>query len=231
MRKLLLTVASAAFFSLLTTSTSSANDVNDEASAFVEALSRAVIETVQGEDMTTQQQEAALRGLLSKGLDLAGISRFVLGHHWASATPEQRDEYQSLFSEYLLGTYTRLLQKHQVTGFTVVSTDTLDKDDIVVHTRVELANGLPMQWDWRVRDFGTHLRVTDLFSNGVSMAVTYRAEFGSVVSNNGLEALLHSLRTRAAQAHPVKNGHSAGLIAVVASLAGRGQLMALGFQN
>ena len=55
----------------------------------------------------------------------------------------------------------------------------------------------PVTIDWRVGSDGELYRVTDVVIEGVSMALTYRDEFASVVRKDGLGGLLTNLRDRA----------------------------------
>ena len=56
--------------------------------------------------------------------------------------------------------------------------------------------GVPVEWNWRLRQDGEDYRVIDVSAAGVSLAALYRTEFGSVVANRGLDALLEALRKR-----------------------------------
>ncbi|MGF1607803.1 MAG: phospholipid-binding protein MlaC [Kiloniellales bacterium] len=196
MRPFLFALACLFFAAAPTASTSFADEASDGAVAFVQSLSSEVLQTVQGDKLTAEQRDAKLRGLFERGLDLAGIGRFVLGRHWSDATEEQIDEYQTLFTAYLLGTTTRLMNRHEVKGLTVIAANRAEGGDVIVQSRLLIANGKPLEWAWRIRDVGGELRVVDLQQDGVSMAATYRSEFGSVAANQGLDGLLQALRSR-----------------------------------
>ena len=200
------------------------------ATRFVESLSNDVLRVSRTVGITAEQRDVALRRVLERGLDLAVISRFVLGRHWASASPEQLSEYQRLFSDYLVGAYAKLLQKHRVESFAVTSADDLGLEHTKVRSQIVLVGGESVEWSWRVREFDGQYRVIDLFANGVSMAVTFRSEFGSVVANYGLDALLESLRMRTGRSQAALES-AVGLIPVAASLAASGELLALKLRN
>ena len=59
----------------------------------------------------------------------------------------------------------------------------------------------PLDVEWRLRRTGDSWRIVDIVIIGISMAVTQRSEFGSVITNNGgkVEALLKSLRSKIAK--------------------------------
>ena len=42
---------------------------------------------------------------MEENLNMPLLGRFVLGRHWRSASPEEQEEYQALFKEFVLQTY------------------------------------------------------------------------------------------------------------------------------
>ncbi len=208
----------------------SGNNVEINAARFVEVLGRDVQQILRGDDLSTQEREVKLRALLRDSFDFREIGRVVLGRYRAGATSVQLDEYQALFAEYLLGTYARLLQKSNVRELSVTAADRDENRDILISTRVEITFGVPIHWRWKVRETGSEFRVVDILSNGVSMAATYRSEFGSVIASRGIDALLKSLRARTSRSRAsiepkIEARPGAG------SLASRSQVQALALMN
>ena len=82
-----------------------------------------------------------------------------------------------------------------MTGAKVVS-----DQDALVSSRI-LSNGEPpLQVDWRLRERDGAAPVTiDLIVEGVSLIVTLRSEFGSVIERQGFDGLLVELRQRITQ--------------------------------
>ena len=76
---------------------------------------------------------------------------------------------------------------------TVVSEQAAGGKDIVVHTRIDRPSGPPIEAHWRVRGKGSTQRIIDVMVEGISMAVTQRAEFKSVVRRHGLDGLIQIL--------------------------------------
>jgi len=200
MRSLLFALACLVLVTGPIASPSAADEASDGAIAFIKTLSSEVLQTMQGDTLTDQQRDAKLHTLFQRGLDLAGIGRYVLGRFWSDATAEQIGEYQSLFTAYLIGTTTRLMNLHEVESFTVVAAGRADGGDVLVQSRLQLIDGERLEWAWRVREVAGELRIVDLLKDGVSMAATYRSEFGSVAASRGVNGLIEALRSRTAQA-------------------------------
>ena len=168
----------------------------EPAQQFIDSLGKQVLTIMHRSDMTARERKAKLDRLLRAGVDLPRIGRFVLGRHWKSATPAQRAEYQTLFAEYALANYIRLLGMYDVAKFSVQSATSKRGSDTIVHSQIERDTGQLIDLRWRVREKGGEFRVIDLSAAGLSLAVTYRAEFSSVVASRGLNGLLDALRRR-----------------------------------
>lgn len=173
-------------------------DVADaEAASFVERLAAQAIEVLHNSSSTLEQREAAFRDLLRQGFDLEFIGRFALGQYWRSATAEQQRDYQELFSDYVLKTYSRRFGGYAGEALKVVNTRAAGEQDMVVYTRIERPGGGPaILADWRVRATGGQYRIIDVMVEGISMAQTQRQEFAAVMQQQGLAGLLQALRAR-----------------------------------
>ena len=141
------------------------------------------------------QRREMLRELVRKGFDLELTSQFVLGKYWHSATQEQRTEFMDLFTEYLLNSYARHLASFRAESLSVVASNPVGDRDILVGTNVEGPDG-PAAPVWRVRAVEGGYKIIDVTVDGMSLALTQRREFASVVNRAGLEGLLKLLRQK-----------------------------------
>ena len=175
---------------------SSAATPTEGASQFVKWLAEQAIAALRAPGMSLEQRETVFRNLLRQGFDLPFLGRFVLGRHWRTATPEQRDDFQQVFEEYILSTYSYRLGGYAGESFTVLSARAAGSKDAMVSTRIARPSGPPVKADWRVRVINGQYKIIDIMVEGVSMAVTQRSEFASVIKRNGFEGLLTALQAR-----------------------------------
>ncbi|HEX2112907.1 MAG TPA: ABC transporter substrate-binding protein [Alphaproteobacteria bacterium] len=144
------------------------------------------------------QKAAKMEDILRRGLDFQSIGRFVLGRYWNSATPQQRDDYMKVFTDFVAKSYSRrLAEEATVSGFNINSIRDLGEGDFLVQTTITRPSGPPLNYEWRVRDSGGNVKVVDVVVEGVSLLVTHRSDFTSVVSQNGVDGLITSLRDKA----------------------------------
>lgn len=166
------------------------------AAAFIAELAERAISILQSGGNKLEAREAQFRDLLSTGFDMPFIARFVLGKHWRKATPQQRADYQALFTEFILKSYSRRMGGYSGETFTVAGAKAAGKKDVMVKTNIAQPGGPPIQANWRVRPKNGQYKIIDIMVEGVSMAVTQRSEFNAVVRQRGMPGLLQALRAR-----------------------------------
>ena len=172
--------------------------VAETPSEFVASLGDNAIRMLVDEDVSPDQRIANFRVLLLEGFDLPLIGRFVLGVHWRRASPEQRTEYTELFEKFLVQSYAARLGQYGGESLRVRAARGGGEKDTIVSTEI-LQEGRPaVKVDWRVRRSGANYKVVDVIVEGVSMVITQRDEFSSVIRREGgsIEALLSRLRQR-----------------------------------
>ncbi len=163
-----------------------------EAAAFIKTFGKQVLAIQESESAIAAK---ALQDLIRHRFDLNRTSQLVLGKFWSQATERQRAEFKDLFAEYLMNTYSRHLDAYRVDSLAVIAVNSIGQGDFLVQTSMErdgdMANAV---WRVRVRD-GEH-RIIDVLIDGISLTMTYRGEFASVIRQKGLDGMLGYLRER-----------------------------------
>ncbi len=168
-----------------------------EAEKFILALADQALEVLRDDTTTLEEREARLHVLLRNGFALEVIGRYVVGRHWRKMSPVQQSDYQNLFSQWTLKTYSGRLGGYSGQTFEVVKTVNTGKKDIFVRTRMHQADhGKPIAVDWRVRKNGDSYVIIDVVVEGISMLVTQKAEFAALLKKHGIEGLIEMLRAR-----------------------------------
>lgn len=169
---------------------------NPEAAiGFVTTLANQAIDILrQTSENDLDKREAVFRDILIEGFDLRAIGRLILGKHWRAASEKQRDDYLNLFSEYVLRTYSSMLGGYTDESFQIGQARPVGKADIEVESRIVSSEGPPVPVEWRVRMINQKYKVIDVKVEGVSMVITKRSEFDSVIKNKGFDGLLVALQ-------------------------------------
>jgi len=157
---------------------------------------------VLGKNATPSQRVDRFRALLREDFDVPGIARFVLGRYWNIATDQQRAEFVKLFEDYIALAYSTRLAEYTGETFKVVGSRPDADGAIVTSQIVRPAGAAPVKVDWRLTDRNGVYKISDVAVDGISMAVTQRSEFASVIQHNGgqVQGLLTMLRDKTAGA-------------------------------
>lgn len=172
-----------------------------EPGAFIDQLGEAAIQSLTAPDLDSTQRRQRFRDLLHRSFNVKGIGRFVLGRYWNQASEEERQEYLDLFEELVVRTYADRFSEYSGEKFAIakVQRDAERANYATVATTILRPGGQTVRVDWRVRqEEDQSWRVVDIVIEGVSMSVTQRSEFASVIESKGgtVKGLIDTLRQK-----------------------------------
>ena len=175
-----------------------------DAEAAVNRLVDHILQLIQY-DHQNERQERRLIAAIESQTDLSLLARMTMGRHWRQATPDQQRTFVDLFRNYLLNSFSSRLRRYAGTdlsaarkSFTILSTQSVGKRDVIVRSRVTPPSGPPLDVDWRLRHRDGRPVIIDLVVEGVSLLITQRSEFGAVLERVGIDGLIRELRERVA---------------------------------
>jgi phospholipid transport system substrate-binding protein len=125
----------------------------------------------------------------------------VLGRFWRQATDQQKAEFRKLFEDYVVKSYANRLSQYSGETLSIKETRPSEEGEVLVTSQIDRPNGPPVRIDWRCRAEGENYKIIDVVVEGISMAITQRQEFASVIQNSGgnVQALIDQLRAKTAQ--------------------------------
>lgn len=170
----------------------------DEAAAYMRDLGQKTITVLTDESITPSAREDRIRTILNDNFDLGLIGRFVVGSAWRKSNKDQRVKYQTLFKSLILRTYSKRLAGYGGRQMEIVDAKPFGKRDALVVTRFERSSDKPLLVSWRIRTKKDHHKIIDMMVAGVSMVVTQKAEFRTVIRRNGMDGLIAMLQDQVA---------------------------------
>jgi phospholipid transport system substrate-binding protein len=183
----------------LLTAPARAEHTPEEAQAFIQGLAQQAISTVAERQITDAERNDRFRKLFVSTFDLPEISRFVLARYWRVATPEQQQEFIKLFEDMQVLNWAQRFKDYKGESLQVTASAKDGEKGFVVDSQLNrpAANPLPVQWKVHAADDG-RIRITDIVVEGVSMSITQRSDYNSLLQANGgkFEELLKALRTK-----------------------------------
>ena len=169
----------------------------EQSKYFVENLGKQVVEKVSNINLTESERIVNFRNLYLDAFDNYYISRFVLGRYWKRLDSNMKKQFVESFNDYIVFTYA---PKFKGWEGTFKATDSLLENNYY-NVKMDVLNkdGPTLQFMWKIYlDKNKNFKILDVNIDGVSMLVTQRAEFMSVIKNNpkGVIGLIEAMEKK-----------------------------------
>jgi len=129
-------------------------------------------------------------------VDLGKVSRLVLGKHWRSATPEQKEQFQEQFKNLLVNTYASSFTELEEWTIHFLPM-TLEAKDTRVYVKTEIIQPSrpPIAVNYRMaRNKAGEWKAYDVVIEGISMVTNYKSSFAtSIKKSGGLDNVINTL--------------------------------------
>jgi phospholipid transport system substrate-binding protein len=157
------------------------------ASEFIDDLGQQAIEKIADKSQSRPDREQEFERLFESSFAVKGIARTILGRRWNSISDEEKSRYVALFKEYTVKTYVSQFELFSDQKFEIKGELDKGKKGIVVNMLVTDNSNPPVKVDWRVKQSKKTSRyyIIDIVIEGVSMVITKRAEFASMMDQAG----------------------------------------------
>lgn len=149
-----------------------------------------------GKDFT-QEQRDQLKDIINDVIYYRAMAEVSLGDTYNEISEEEREEFVSLFATMIRDNSLNRLDIYRAE----VTYNDIDVNDSTayVNTTAELEN-VRTSVDYEMKKIEGEWRITDMSIDEVSTAESYNRQFQSIIRQRGFDALLQSLRRRAARA-------------------------------
>lgn len=170
--------------------------VSSASEQFVQKLGDSALSSLTDKIISSSTREERVRNLLEQNFDIQAIGKFAMGPYWREASDTQRQEYLGLFEGMIVRTYTKRFEDYSGQTLKVMGSTAAGASDDIVLSQVIQKDGPSVNLEWRVRNEDGGLKIVDVIVEGISMSVTQRSDFSSVIQNSGgsVDALLKALR-------------------------------------
>jgi len=169
----------------------------NDASGFIAEAGDSVLKLARDKSLSQEQFKQRLRVIAEQDFDTPRIAQFVLGRYWRSASEPDRQQFLQAFQAYMVQVYATRFRQYSGAQFKVLG-ERQDGNTIMVTT--EIASGdKPAKVIWQVAKTPGGFKITDVSIEGISQALTYRQEFGTVIEQHDgrVSALTEQLRQKA----------------------------------
>ena len=150
------------------------------------------------QNISKEQKSQELIELAKTNVDIRAIGLYTLGKHKKNLSENQLKEFEGLFYEYFLKTFSSRLSEYSDPKINVISQRIINEKYTIVSSILVAEEKRPeIEIDWRVYTKNPDkLVIRDLIIGGLSLARMQREEFGSVIqsSNGDINVLFSNLK-------------------------------------
>lgn len=166
----------------------------------VKATSEQVIKAIKDKKSQSEKRSVVFKlvdDIVLPHFDFLRMSQWVMAKHWRTMSPEQQQRFAQLFRDLLVRTYANSLTSYKDQKIEVSNSSSSDSES-TVKMMVRQGGGqgdIPIIY--KLYWSGSDWKVYDVTIDGVSLVTNYRASFGKIASQQGIDALFKQLEKRA----------------------------------
>ena len=167
-----------------------------EPDVFVQSTVNRAAEALGG-NASIEEKVQTLKDIAKETVDVRGIGFYSLGSHRKGLSKDQLNEYEKVFREYFLKSFSSRLSEYSNPMIKVNSKKKINDNYTIVSSTLVATDTRPqVKIDWRIYTKNPeNLLIRDLIIEGLSLARTQKEEFSSIINSNDgkIEALIKNL--------------------------------------
>lgn len=171
--------------------------------AVVRQLQEALLESMTaGERLDFEQRAERLRSIIERGHHFDAIARFMLGRHARELEEQQFSDIVEALKRLSVAEYAARFKRYNGEKLEILESSRLSEDRVMVLTELTKADGEPVRLEYVLQEHDGQWGVVNVVADGVSDLALKRAEYSTVLRNDGYTALLDRLREQIAETRP-----------------------------
>jgi phospholipid transport system substrate-binding protein len=153
-----------------------------------------------GSAPSLRERRAEILQIIDEYFDFGEMARRALGRPWKEQSPQNQQEFLSLFKQLLFNNYAGRVESYTGTNEQLVYDDQkIEGEYALVKTRVLNYRNTNIQLDYRLKLTNGQWKVYDVVAEGVSLVDNYRGQFNSILASKPFDTFLSQLREKVAE--------------------------------
>jgi phospholipid transport system substrate-binding protein len=157
------------------------------------------LEILRDTQKSVPQKRRELKPLIEARFDSNEMARSVLGYHWRSLTPDERENFIRLFSGFIEAAYLAKVQDYAGQEVQFGKSHSLGEGYAEVETKIVQAGKNPIPVTYLLERANDGWKVYDVTVDNISIIENYRNQFNRVINEQGFAKLMTDLRAKQQQ--------------------------------
>ena len=154
-----------------------ANEVKDWLNKEIDTI----ISAYQNNNLSTENKFLMIENTINNNFAGTGIAKFVAGKSWNGASKEAKIEYIKLFKRHLALNISSMMQGYSDQNYELTNSSYDEKNKVTLIDMEIFSDTGSIQVTWRVKKSKERFFVIDLLVADISLVVTKRSEFNSML--------------------------------------------------
>jgi phospholipid transport system substrate-binding protein len=194
-RRLILLIIPAFTFSVALPLTVSAGELADRVNKATDKLIEIFSDQTLDAPEMEEKRISMIRDAVDEIFDWEAFSRRTMGRHWRKLSPDEKNEFVSLFGRLLERTYLYKI-KHYSGESIVFLNEKIDEKYGKLKAKIITENGTDIPLDYHmIKKNGTWF-VYDVHIEGVSFVNNYRTQFNNILTKSSYKELKKLLESK-----------------------------------
>ena len=142
-----------------------------------------IISAYQNNNLSNENKFLMVENTINNNFAGTGIAKFVAGKSWNSASKEVKIEYIKLFKRHLALNISSMMQGYSDQQYKLTNSSYDEKNKVTLIDMEIFSDTGSIQVTWRVKKSKDRFFVIDLLVADISLVVTKRSEFNSMLKN------------------------------------------------
>ena len=173
------------------------DDSYDAAIEVVEQLHTVLLEVMQAADsMKYSERYSILEPVITESFDTPVIAKVILSRYWKDLSDKKKEDFIHLFNQQTIATYASRFDSFNDDVFRTISVKQLKKGRILVRTEIRSNSDDPVNLDYLMHANNSQWLIISVIANGVNDLSLKRAEYSTVIKENGYEYLVTNIEKK-----------------------------------
>ena len=140
-----------------------------------------IISAYQNKDLPNENKFLMIEQTINNNFAGTGIAKFVAGKSWDSASKDTKLKYIKLFKRHLALNIASMMQGYSNQKYELINSNYDEKNKVTLIDMEIFSDTGSIQVTWRVKKSKDRFFVIDLLVADISLVVTKRSEFNSML--------------------------------------------------
>jgi phospholipid transport system substrate-binding protein len=188
-------VVSAILATLLLAPASHAGLATDQIKATVDKAAAVLRDPKLKAAAKAKERREQVKQILFARFDFTEMAKRSLGANWRRRTPQEQEEFVSLFTELLERAYADIIESYSDAKIVFVN-ERIDAEYADVNSKAITTKGEEYSINYKAHLVKNEWRVYDVVAENISLVNNYRSQFNRVISKESYEALVRRLKDK-----------------------------------